>query len=153
LAARRGLERNTVAGTFTALKESLANLLSSIGDKLSSVIVPVLNTIKGIVDWLSNHPALVLGAIGANTGSIFGPIGAAIGGLIGLGIGSIPNRKNAAAQIGTGRDRLATEGTLAKIEQNTAKLPDALVRAVLGGPGTVARGAATARDVRLAFAI
>lgn len=147
-------ERNTVAGTFTALREAMNNLLSTIGDKLSTVIIPVVNALTAAIQFLADHAQLATAAFGALAGLILGgPLGALIGGLLGLGAGFLPSRANPAEKIGTGKGGLATEATLAKIEDNTKKTADAFVRQVLGGPGVVAKGAFTQRDARLAFGI
>lgn len=150
-------ERNTLAGSITAMKEALANFMSTVGDKLSTVLVPALNAVTAALDKLSQHPVLAGSLTGAAVGGLLGaPFGvagpgAAIGAVIGGLIGLLPSRGNAAAQIGNGKGRLATEDTLKKVEANTQQAADALVKGVLGGPGTVARTAATARDFRLAF--
>jgi hypothetical protein len=145
-------ERNTVAGSFTALKESLSNLLSAIGDKLSVVIVPAINALTSALDLLVQHIPIVTAALGALIGARFGPIGALVGGLAGLGLGLLPGRANAAQAIGTGKEKLATEETLSRIEKNTAQLSP-LIAQVIGGTGEVARRAVSFRDTRMAFGI
>ena len=149
-----GAERNTLAGTFDALKASLEELFEAVGSKLATVIVPVLNVVVKVIDYLTDHVYLFTAALGAIAGNaIGGPVGALIGGLIGLGAGFLPGKSNPAAQVGNGKDRLATEATLQQIEQNTKSTQDAFIKAVLGGPGAVARTAFTARDARIAFGI
>jgi hypothetical protein len=149
-----GAERNTLAGSFDALRASLEELMEGIGDKLSTVLIPVLNALTKVVDWLTSHIPAATALLGALIGGMVGgPFGALIGGAVGLGIGLAPSRANPAEQVGTGKGQLATEGTLSKIEANTKAASDTLIKGVLGGSGAVAKGAFTMRDAKLAFGI
>ena len=136
-------QRNTLAGSVTALNEALANLFSAIGQKLAPLIIPFIDKMTSAIDKLTSNLDLFLGVIGNFVG---GPLG----GLIGQALGRSAGQPNAAEKIGTGKGGLATEGTLKEIAENTEKQSE-LIRRVLGGPGTAARGALNARDFRLAF--
>jgi hypothetical protein len=119
------------------------------------VVIPAMNALNDTIQFLTKNTGVALALLGAFRGGVIlkgGPVGAALGFLGGAALGFLPNQPNAAANIGTGKARLATEETLAKIERNTAQLTP-LVQQVIGGPGTVARGAFTFRDARMAFGI
>lgn len=144
--------RNTVAGSFEALKNSFQDLLSTLGSKLATIVVPVVNAITAVVSFFANNIILFTTAVGALAGLILGgPVGALIGAFAGLGVGLLPNKSNAAEGIGNGKSKLATEDTLNKIEKNTSKLNESLISQVLGGPGTVANMAGNWRDAALGF--
>lgn len=121
-------ERNTLAGTFTALKESFNNLLSALGEKLAAVLIPLLNGLIKVIDFVT-----------ATLPTFLDPFG-------------VLKRPNAAENIGNGKGRLATEDTLKEVAANTKSGNEAIVKAVLGGPlSQFARGGANARDFQLAF--
>lgn len=148
--------RNTLSGAMDHLAASWQNFASSV-----TGFIPVINLLASALDKVAGHPSLSTGAAGAalgfGIGRFFGPqgalIGTAIGGIGGAIAGALAPHGNAAANIGNGKDKLATESTLAQIEANTAKTAEAFVKGVLGGPGTIARGAMTARDAKLAFGV
>lgn len=123
--------RGTLPGTIEALKTSVGNLFEAIGRFISPVVVPLLNLfIKGIDKATELLTRLA--------DFLHIPTAAALG-------------EGAANPLALKGDPEQT-ALLGKIESNTKSSSDALVKSVLGGPGTIAKGAATARDFRLAFA-
>lgn len=144
--------RNTVAGSFEALKNAFGDLLEAIGSKLANIVVPVVQALTAVITFFANNIILFTTAVGALAGLVLGgPVGALVGALAGLGLGLLPDRANQAANIGNGKTKLATEDTLNKIEKNTSKLNESLISQVLGGPGTVANVAGNWRDLALGF--
>lgn len=124
-------QRNTVQGAFTALSEATANFFSAVGKFLAPVIVPLLNKLTAFLQFLTEK----IEALAARFPNFFGAT----------------NNATTAAGIGGGDPKQTA--LLEDIAENTSKQADALIKAVLGGPGAIARGAASARDFKIAFGI
>ncbi len=157
---------NTYQGAIDRLGKAFDNVFETAGDG-ANVLVTAINKLATALNSLSENKilsrALVGAGVGAGVGFGVGALGATpfsagagllggslIGGLVGALLGLLPGHKNAAAQIGTGKSRAATEDTLQKVADNTAQL-NPLIRQVIGGTGEVARGALSFRDMRMAW--
>lgn len=122
--------RDTLAGTFDALQNSLANLFESIGRILAPVVIQFLNDTIQLID-------LVTGAL-TDLADRFPQI--------------FPSGADIAARLHIKGDPEQTRH-LAEIAENTKAIPDKLIQAILGGPGTVANRAGNLRDARIAWGI
>jgi hypothetical protein len=158
----------TYQGAMDRLGKSFDNVFETAGDG-ANVLVTAINKLADALNALSQNKFLSTTLVGAGAGAAIGGglgllgatpfsvgagalggglIGALIGGLFGL----LPGHKNAAAAIGTGNARAATEATLQKIADNTAQLSP-FIRQVIGGTGEVARRSFTFRDARMSFGV
>lgn len=145
---------NALTGAFDQLKQALSGFFSVVGDKLSTVLVPALKAVTALLQLISQNATLATTLFGAALGAILGGApGALIGAVAGLGLGLLPSRPNAAERVGNGQERIATEGTLREVAENTKQINNTLIQRVLGGPGQVAGRAITLRDTQLAFGI
>ena len=123
--------RSTLPGTVNALKEATGDLFEALGRFISPVVVPLLNLlIKGIEQLTALLTKLA--------------------DFLGLPTAAELAERTKTSELALKGDPEQTE-LLGTIASNTAKTADALVKQVLGGPGGVARGAATWRDFRVAF--
>jgi hypothetical protein len=116
---------NDIKTSTDNLLESLGRLVSPLGTFLGRGIVGVNQTLRDFLD--------------ANARFLHIPTAADIGG-------------GNASKITLKGDPEQT-ASLKGIEANTGKMSDAIIKQVLGGPGTIARQAFTLRDAKLAFRI
>jgi hypothetical protein len=121
--------RDTITGSVDALRNSTDNFFSAIGRIASPAVIGIVNKTADAIQFFAEQIERAADFLHA------------------------PRAENAAARIGSSNGDPKQTALLESIDRGVNKMSDALVRQVLGGPGTVARGAATARDVRLAFAI
>lgn len=126
--------RNTLPGTTAALSSSMERLFAALGRFISPVVVPLLNLLIKGVDHLTNVLDRLAGFFHLPTSAT---LGAGAGGAADIAFKGDPEQTAA----------------LHGIEKNTKAASDAFVQGVLGGPGTIARGAFTARDARIAFGV
>lgn len=124
--------RNTLPGTVAALKVSMGNLWEALGRFISPIVVPLLNLLIKGIDAVTN-------ALDRLATFLHLPTAAQIGG----------GNASSIAFKGDPEQTAALNG----IQANTAKTADALVKSVLGGPGTIARQAFTWRDGQMALRI
>jgi hypothetical protein len=124
--------RNTLPGTVSALQVSIGNLFEAIGRFISPAVVPVLNLLIKGIDSLTN-------LLSRFADFLHIPTAADIGG-------------GNASKISFKGDPEQTEA-LNQIAENTSKTTEAIIRNVLGGPGTIAKQAFTWRDAQMAFKI
>lgn len=127
--------RDTPAGAIDAMTVAIGNFKEAFGQTFSGIVIPLLNTATSLIQLFTGNLDKVLPVL-------MGPLAE-----LTKVFGYKPSYQN----IGKGGAGLATEETQKEIAKNTAKMSDAFIRQVAGGPGTVARGAMTLRDARLAF--
>ncbi len=125
--------RHTLPQTVNALHSSMGRLFEAIGRFISPVVVPLLNLMIQGVDKLTTVLNRLANFLHLPTAADLG------GGEAGAGI----SYKGDPEQT----------GYLKEISAHTAQMEDAFVKSVLGGAGTIARQAFTARDARIAFGI
>jgi hypothetical protein len=123
-------QRNTVQGAFTALSEATSNFFSAVGRFLAPVIVPLLNKLTDFLTFLTEK----IEALSERFPSFF----------------KATDQTTGAESVGGNAEQTRY---LKEIARNTGDKTDELIRAVLGGPGAIAKGAATARDFRIAFGV
>lgn len=121
--------RQTLAGTFDALQNSLANLFEAIGRILAPAAIGFFNNLIKLIDLVTG----LLTDLANRFPTVF-PHGAEI-----------------AQQLKIKGDPEQTK-LLGQIEENT-RGDSRLVQQVLGGPGNIASRAATLRDARIAFGV
>lgn len=153
-------ELGTVTGSIKDLKEALSDLASTIVHDLAPSLISLLHGLKSIADFFSEHQDLFLTLAGAAIGARFGGLqGALAGGVAGHILAQELERRRGTANAAAGAlgqtGDPTTHRLLGKIEENTDpnKQADALAREVLGGPGTVAAGAANWRDFNMAMGV
>jgi len=124
--------RNTPQGAFEAFQEAFANFMSAIGRIAAPAIVVFLNELTNLLNFLTTQLerfAAYLERIG-----VLAPL-------------------NPAAGVGGGR-ALAGDETLSELQdinRNTKQMLDAIVKQVIGGPGTIAREAGNTLAIRRAL--
>lgn len=126
--------RNTVPGALTALATSVENLFEAFGRFFGGTTVSLINLTINAVDSLTDALDR-LADLAEGAGALIGH----------------PSARAAGDNLTLKGDPEQT-GLLGQIADNTRTMKDELVGRVLGGPGTVARGAAGLRDFTLAFA-
>jgi len=126
--------RNTLPGTTAALGTAMENLFKALGRFIGPVVVPVLNL---LISGIEKATALLNRL--ADFLHIAAPGDAALAG----------GKSNPLALKG---DPEQTE-LMAQTANNTQKMSDAFHKGVLGGPGTIANRAFSARDAKIAFGI
>jgi hypothetical protein len=124
--------RDTPQGAFETFQEAFANFMSAIGRIAAPAVVVFLNSLTDLLNFLTaklEEFAAYLERIG-----VLAPL-------------------NPAAGVGGGGALAGDEtlGELQAINKNTKQMLDAIVRQVIGGPGSVAREAGNTLAIRRAL--
>ena len=124
--------RNTPQGAFETFQEAFANFMSAIGRIAAPAVVVFLNSLTDLLNFLTaklEEFAAYLERIG-----VLAPL-------------------NPAAGVGGGGALAGDEtlGELQAINKNTKQMLDAIVRQVIGGPGSIAREAGNTLAIRRAL--
>ena len=127
--------RNTLPGSIEAFKVAVGNLFEAIGRFISPAVVPLLNAFTRSIQMATQLLDRIANFLHLPTSA---DLGAQVGGK--------------GADLALKGDPEQTEA-LNKIADNTSKTADAIIKNVLGGPGTIAKQAFTWRDAQMAFKI
>jgi hypothetical protein len=122
----------SLSGAFNDLAEQFKNLLSTIGDALAPVLIPIIRFFTEVIKLQIADLQYWMAKAGIKTQTNI----------------DVERIAKSAVQGGFG---VRDSDNLDKIQKNTQSTADAIARQSFGGPGTVARGALNYRAVRAAI--